>query len=184
MSEHDSTVAVEYRAIPDFPAYRVGDDGSVWSRYRRIGRGGWSGDLGDTWRRLKPHVDKDGYLSVALRKDGKYRQWRIHRLVLEIFVGPCPAGMLTAHNNGVRDDNRLENLRWDTQSNNVADKLAHGTIQRGETHGMSRLKEADVRDIRRRYAAGERADSLAAEFGMAAVTVRKVIARTLWKHVA
>lgn len=182
MSERDSTVVVEYRAIPDFPAYRVGSDGSVWSRYRRIGRGGWSGDLGDEWRRLKPHSDKDGYLQVALRRDGKYHTRRVHRLILEVFVGPCPDGMLTAHNNGVRNDNRLENLRWDTQSNNVADKLAHGTIQRGETHGMSRLKESDVRDIRRRYATRETAREIAADYGVAVVTVQFIAQWRLWKH--
>lgn len=91
---------------------------------------------------------------------------------------------MTAHNNGVRDDNRLENLRWDTQSNNVADKLAHGTIQRGETHGMARLKESDVLEIRRRYATREPARSIAADYGVAIVTVQFIAQRRLWKHLA
>ena len=50
----------------------------------------------------------------------------IHRLVLEAFVGPCPEGMETCHNNGVRTDNRLENLRWDTSSANNDDIVKHG----------------------------------------------------------
>ncbi len=50
-----------------------------------------------------------------------------HRAVLLAFVGPCPEGMEACHNNGDPLDNRVENLRWDTRSNNTLDKVAHGT---------------------------------------------------------
>jgi hypothetical protein len=57
---------------------------------------------------------------------------KVHRLVLETFVGPCPDGMECCHNNGDPADNRLENLRWDTLSSNAYDRVEHGV------HNMAR----------------------------------------------
>lgn len=46
---------------------------------------------------------------------------------MEAFVGPCPEGMEVCHNNGDCTDNRLENLRYDTKSANMLDRVRHGT---------------------------------------------------------
>lgn len=51
----------------------------------------------------------------------------VHRLVLIAFVGAPEQGMEACHNNGVRTDNKLENLRWDTRSANQMDRRKHGT---------------------------------------------------------
>lgn len=75
--------------------------------------------------KLKPH--KDGYRMVTLHKEGRRKNRMVHQIVLEAFVGPCPPGQQTCHNNGDPSDNRLENLRWDTPKANVADKRRHGT---------------------------------------------------------
>lgn len=53
----------------------------------------------------------------------------VHRLVLEAFVGPCPKGMQCRHLNGIPTDNRLENLRWGTPSEDNYDRVRHGTHQ-------------------------------------------------------
>lgn len=70
------------------------------------------------------------YWTVSLSDFGKPRQsWtkrRVHLLVLETFVGPRPHGMFGCHNDGDKDNNRLENLRWDTASNNSYDTVRHG----------------------------------------------------------
>ena len=67
-----------------------------------------------------------GYATVRLRKPGVQQAIRIHREVLKAFVGPCPPGMEACHNNDVRQDNRLENLRWDTRSANHIDAVSNG----------------------------------------------------------
>jgi hypothetical protein len=51
-----------------------------------------------------------GYLHAAVTHEGRAFRRYVHRLVLETFVGSCPAGMEACHNNGIRTDNRLENL--------------------------------------------------------------------------
>ncbi len=125
MATNDSTV--QFRDVPGYPAYRVGDDGSVWSCWRRVGRGGgFANRLTERWRRMKPGVQAKGYLYVNLCfARGNVRTFRVHRLVLEAFVGPCPEGMECRHLNGVRADCRLENLIWGTRAENVADRRKH-----------------------------------------------------------
>jgi hypothetical protein len=73
-------------------------------------------------RDLKATLDSRGYPIVSI--GGRTR--KIHQLVLEAFVGPCPPGMEGCHNNGCPTDNRLENLRWDTPSSNSQDRIKHG----------------------------------------------------------
>lgn len=51
---------------------------------------------------------------------------RVHLLVLEAFVGPCPPGLEGCHTNGDGLDNKLTNLRWDTHAANMQDRLRHG----------------------------------------------------------
>ena len=71
-------------------------------------------------------VPPGNYLTVALSKNGVLKKFRIHRLVLQAFHGPCPPGMVGCHNNGIVDDLRASNLRWDTKSANALDCVAHG----------------------------------------------------------
>jgi hypothetical protein len=66
-----------------------------------------------------------GYLCVRL---GQGRQYGVHRLVLLAFVGPCPPELDEAlHRNGDRSDARLVNLHWGTKSENMLDRVRHGT---------------------------------------------------------
>jgi hypothetical protein len=62
---------------------------------------------------LKPRINcRDGYCYINLWKNKKAKTHRIHRIVLKIFVGPCPSGMECRHLDGNRENNRLDNLRW------------------------------------------------------------------------
>lgn len=75
---------------------------------------------------LNLNVIPKGYHQVALYSDGQRRYHKVHRLVLEAFVGPGD-GMQARHLNGVPCDNRLTNLAWGSQSENIEDQVAHGT---------------------------------------------------------
>jgi len=118
---------VRYVDLPFAPGYRVGDDGSVWSK-RKQGRG--VGFM-PTWRKLRPGPDSFGYPTVALCIEGRPKTFRVHRLVLESFSGPQPVGCEALHSNGIKTDARASNLRWGTRSENMQDAKKHGTIYRG-----------------------------------------------------
>lgn len=76
---------------------------------------------------LKPSRTKAGYLTVNMRLFGERSTHTVHRLVAAAFIGKIPEGMDVCHNNGFREDNRLENLRIDTRAGNLKDRIAHGT---------------------------------------------------------
>lgn len=73
---------------------------------------------------LRPGRMPGGHLSVAL---GKGNSQCVHKLVLNAFVGPAPDGYECLHINGNPADNRLQNLRWGTRSENIKDAVRHGT---------------------------------------------------------
>lgn len=171
-------VRVLYRDVPGFEGYRVGADGSVWSC--RTTHGIKPG----VWKRLRPRTSKQGQLCVALALKGKMVPRRVHRLVLEAFVGPCPEGMEACHNNGDMTDNRPSNLRWDTHKNNMQDMVRHGTSQRGEKNHKAKLTEGDVRAIRELRSSGARAADLAARFDVSLSSIRFILSGRTWAHVA
>lgn len=96
--------------IPGFDGYDVSDQGRIRSWKRSPGP-----------RIMKQTTVSDGYLAV--RCNGTLR--RVHLYVLAAFVGPLPEGQETRHLNGVRDDNRLDNLRYGTKMENGEDRRLH-----------------------------------------------------------
>jgi hypothetical protein len=171
---------VEYRDVAGFPGYRVGDDGTVWSKWRRGPNRKMV--IGDLWNKLKPAL-KSGYPFVVLSGGGRKKQFHVHRLVLEAFGGPCPDGHECAHDNGIRTDCRLANLLWKTTQANHRDKIRHGTIARGTSHGMCKLDESTVRDIRAAHADGKTTKQLMADYGLSQTHVLAICSFKVWKHI-
>lgn len=170
---------VEYRDIPGFIGYRVGNDGSVWSRWRN--RGPLPPVIGGEWRRLKTGATR--YEQVHLSKNRKQHIVYVHHLVLEAFVGPRPEGTEARHfPDSNRYNNSLSNLSWATKKQNQADRVTHGTHDRGERHHQAKLTEADVLEIRRRAATGEPRRSVAKDFGIIPDYVGLIARRKRWKH--
>lgn len=75
-------------------------------------------------RLLKSCPDKrSGHLHISLGA-GSVR--KVHHLVLEAFVGPCPPGMQCLHGDGDPTNNALANIKWGTASENMLDRVRHG----------------------------------------------------------
>ena len=72
---------------------------------------------GEYW--MKPRVTSVGYEQVSLTTEGKRTWYLIHRLVAEAFLGDYSEDLTTDHINGDRRDNRMENLRMVTHSQNL-----------------------------------------------------------------
>lgn len=178
MSNAISTV--EYRDIQDFPAYRVGNDGSIWSRWKKVGKHKW--EISECWRRLKATPDDDGYPRVTLCHQGRQRQLvQVHKIVLESFVGPCQEGMECRHLDGIRNHNFLRNLCWGTTKENADDRKRHGTniVNVGESNGGAKLTRSQVDEIRSRK--DEKKKDLAKEFGISTAQLWRILTYKKWK---
>lgn len=122
----------------------------------------------------------DGYRIVNFRDGERHESHRAHVLVLTEFKGPPGEGMECCHNNGIRDDNRLTNLRWGTSTENAEDKRKHGTLAIGERQGNAILTTAQVLEIRQRK---QTIAEQAAHYGVSVSLIRKVRWRQAWRHI-
>ena len=168
--------------IPGFPGYTITELGGIYSLPRQGTKGG----------RLCLQHRPDGYLSVVLRRNGNSITRLVHQLVLESFVGSRPSGYDACHTNGIRLDNSLKNLRWDTRKANHADALRHrthpGLLHRpgpkGEANARARLNGADIPVIRYLYdVAGFSTGDIAWQFDISYKTIWKIVTRRNWKHI-
>jgi hypothetical protein len=174
---NDSVAPVEYKLIEGHDAYRIGSDGSGWSRRKR---GGWGG-YDATWRRIKPHVGKYGHQRFHLGRSTPPRL--VHRLVLEAFVCPCPDGKEACHKDGDPSNNRVENLYWGTHEENMADYVRHGRSRKGPGHRQVKLTEADVLRAVEMFVRGAAYCEIAATFGVERTCISNIINGYSWCHV-
>lgn len=183
LEPHDSLE--QWREIPNWPGYEVSSYGRVrsWKQRSQTVRRTWEIDYSRSPRVLR-HDNRNGYPSVLLIKDGTNRQWfGIHRLVLEVFVGPAPEGYEGAHCDGDKKNNRLGNLRWATHEENEADKIGHGTRLHGEQIRTARLTRSQVTQIRASRASGAKVKDLAAGYGVCRNTITNITQEHYWKGV-
>lgn len=114
----------------------------------------------------------------------------VHRLVWEHVHGPIPEGMVINHINGVKTDNRIENLECVTEGENhdhatyvLGVDRGAGVRHRGEAHHAAKVTEDDVRTMRRRAIEGQGLDEIAADYPVSRSTVVRILNRSLWAHV-
>ena len=125
-------------------------------------------------------IDVGGY--GRIRVAGSDR--KAHRVALTLAAGQPPeSNMDAAHACRNRHCVAPSHLRWATRSENIADKLRDGTDQFGVRNAMASLTEDQVKEMRRRYAAGGvRQKDLAAEFGIARASVGSIVTGVNWRH--
>ncbi len=164
---------VEYREVPGFPEYIVSALGVVVSLKKRSVR-------------VIRQVSERGYMRVWLCGGGAQVRFRVHRIVLLAWVGPCPPGEVARHLDGNPSNNSVENLAWGTQSENVADSVRHGTrrVHRGSKNGQSKLTEDEAAAIADLVTSGWKQRDVARFFGVSQRTVCKINTGAGWSHVA
>jgi hypothetical protein len=170
---------IRYFWIPNFNnIYTIGDDGSLWSRYKGVGNNSY---VSNDWKILGSHPDPDGYHRAFLSLSGRVCKRFIHQLVCEAVHGPCSVGLEVCHNDGDVANNWYWNLRYDTRRGNNNDRFIHGTDARGERNNQAVLNWEKVREIRLKYVHGKYTHkSLALEYCVSEGCVQKIINNRTW----
>lgn len=145
----------------------------------------WIDDQGGVWRgnRRAEHAAR-GYLQVRVMVNRVRHHASAHRLVWRHLNGPIPDGMTVNHKNGIKTDNRPENLDLATPSEQQRHALhvlkVGRTDQRGNRNAMAKLTPEAVESIRARRAKGERLRSIAKDFGVTDRTISKIALGQRW----
>lgn len=126
---------------------------------------------------------KGGYVSVELNVGGKAKRVKVHRLVAIAFL-PNPENKSTVnHKNSIRSDNRVENLEWATQSENILHAFKYGNKDNhGEKHSHNKLTERDViiiLSLKGKHTQQEIADM----FKVSRENISRIHRRLSWKNI-
>lgn len=168
--------------------YAACEDGRIWAfpkiGYAKAGR--WS-----EGRYLKPYIMKNGYHVVSLFTNGSQKKFLVHRLIATTFI-PNPKELQdTNHKDGNKSNNGLSNLEWCTRKENIHHAMKMGLFDnvggnppRGEDCVTSKLKDEQVREIRRLHS---EENVSYAEIGRLFKTTKENVSficrRKSWKHI-
>jgi len=132
-------------------------------------------------------IDSFGYAATTLR--GNRKKWcvRIHTLVAKHFVENEKPELFDTvnHMDGNKRNNHHTNLEWCTRGMNTEHAFRTGIVDfKGEKSAQAKIKDADVIEMRRKYATGNYTQNeIAAPFGMCRRHIGDILNRVCWKHI-
>jgi hypothetical protein len=172
----------QWRPVPGWVGlYEVSSMGRVRSVERIVPHKRYGTVLRKS-RYRAPKLDR-GYYRVGLGNIDNAQFMGVHRLVALAFFGPPPTARgVVNHLNGVKTDNRVENLEWTTPAGNARHALEMGLRIPliGEHHGRSVLTEAQVLAIR---ADTRKQREIGADYGIDQAHVSHIKLRKSWSHI-
>jgi hypothetical protein len=179
----EHAVSEQWRPIPGAEGYYcVSDQGRIRSEplaHKTLGK--------QRGRILSPSLDTKGYRIFKLCIPGRRQKTtKVHRVVARVFLGEPPDGAQVNHKNGVKTDNRADNLEYVTCRENIRHCWRNGLHgvehARGEANHNTTLCADEVRTIRELYPHCS-LGRLARAFGISPTAVSCIVKRRTWKHV-
>lgn len=168
--------------------YKVSDRGDVLSVSRII----LSKDHNDKPTKaivdekiLKSKIEKTGYVSVTVKDRDRRMTFRVHKLVAQAFIPNPENKPQINHINGIKTDNRVENLEWCTQVENAKHAVATGlnTPTIGTRHWNHKHSEEDALLVKTEYEGGMSRKQISKKYGYEYVFVYNVTSGQRWKHI-
>lgn len=167
MRNQQETINIITKPFPLNPRYLVTSDGHILSM--------------TNGEPLKP-TDLRGYKRCHLRIDGKGKSMLVHRVVAITFLDNPENFKEVNHKNGIKHDNRVENLEWVTRERNMSHAFQNGlNTNTGVNNGRCVLTEQLVREIYQRLLDdGGQVKALADEHGVSIGCVARIKSKKNW----
>jgi hypothetical protein len=167
--------------------YKINKSGKILSLPKKRGRF----QQGEKF--LKHNTDKDGYKTITLYKNGIQKTYKIHRLVAKEFISNPENKPFINHKNGIKNDNKIKNLEWCTQSENEKHarrtglkKTSQQTIDTISKQGKKAraFNELQIREIREKVKRPEyNTVSLGRIYGVASSTIGRIARNESYKEI-
>jgi hypothetical protein len=163
---------VIFKQIPDAPGYFAGSDGNIYSNCPR----GIS-KITTKLRKLKPSIQSTGrYYVLVVKKDNVRKTHRVHRLICETYHGCAPDKKSTvSHLDGNWKNNKPENLKWESYSDNHQRKKDHGTDDVGIKNSRALINLETLKKIRYYLSIGNLTQKeIGEKFGLSRLFITKI----------
>jgi len=144
-------------------------------RFRRVTQRGY--------RYLTTEKSSKGYLLLAVFENGKRRRIVAHRLIASAFIENPDRKPFINHINGVKSDNRIENLEWCTAKENTAHAFRTGLskkTRKGELSKVNKLTSAEVDHIRTMLSTGIAQTEIARKFKVSRTCISAISTGRNW----
>jgi hypothetical protein len=164
--------------------YQVSNLGNVRSKERFVIRGR-GGKYKVECKNLNPSINSDGYFTGIFRVDKRPINYKVHRIMAQSFMGEIPQGFEVNHINGIKSDNRLENLEVVSKSENIkhAFDLGLNKPRRGELNGMCKIDSDTAKWIKEMTKNGFTESQISSQLNVSIHTIRDIRRGRTWKHV-
>lgn len=135
-------------------------------------------------RVLKQSLDSWGYKQVSLYKDANKKSYKVHRLIAAAFIPNPENKPCINHKNGIKTDNRVENLEWCTDKENFNHAIENNLIvNHGENNKFSKLTDEKIKEIFKLRDYGMTHYEISKKFKVSRPVISNILSRKYWKHV-
>lgn len=172
-----------YKVIEEYPRWEINEEGHIRNVVSKVDK--------------FVYINKQGYVGVNFKKDGKQHSKKVHRYVGKYFL-PEPSEELTKlceskwpyvvcinHIDHNKTNNKVENLEWCDIRHNNHEAIKAGVVPplKGTLNGRSKLTEELVHKVCKAFEEGMKPKDAVTEFGISRQQATKIRAGYAWKHI-